>query len=69
MATAKVIECVGKSENNWEDAAENAVKDVCKSVKNVKCIDIIGQTADIENGEIVEHRTDVKVLFVVEDEI
>lgn len=68
MSTAKVIECVGKSEKSWEDAAENAVKDTSKSVRNIKCVDIVGQTGDVnEDGEITEYRTDVKILFVVED--
>lgn len=68
MSTAKVIECVGKSEKSWEDAAQNAVKDASKSVKNLKCVDVVGQTGNVnDKGEITEYRTDVKVLFVVED--
>lgn len=66
MTTAKVIELVGKSTESWEDAARQAVKDAGKRVRNIQCVEVLGQTANVEDGKIKEYKTDLKVLFVVE---
>jgi dodecin len=35
MAIHKVIEVLSQSEKSWEDAAQKAVKDAAKSVRNI----------------------------------
>lgn len=67
MSVAKVIEVVGQSEKNFEDAVKVAVKETAKTVRNIKCVDVIKQTADVnEAGEVTMYRADCKILFVVE---
>lgn len=68
MPTIKVIELIGTSEQSWEDAASNAIKDAHETVRDVTGLEIVGQTARVENGEIVEYRVDVKVAFSVKRE-
>ncbi|MFO7979354.1 MAG: dodecin family protein [Candidatus Aminicenantes bacterium] len=67
MATIKVIEIIGTSAKNWEDAANNAVKEAQETVKGLTGLEVVAQTAKVEGGEIVEYRTNVKLAFMVED--
>ncbi len=63
MKTVKVIELIGTSTRNWEDAANNAVKEAQETIKGITGLEVVGQTAKVENGAIAEYRTNVKVAF------
>ena len=65
MPVVKVIELVGTSTRSWEDATKNAVAEAAKTVRNITGIDVIGQTAVVEDNVIKEFRANVKVAFVV----
>ena len=67
MTTIKVIELIGTSDKNWEEAANNAVKEANESVKGITGLEVVAQTAKVNGGEIVEYRTNVKVAFLVQD--
>ena len=67
MATIKVIELIGTSTKNWEDAANNAIKEAQETIKGITGLEVVAQTAKVEDGEIVEYRTNVKVAFLVQD--
>jgi len=67
MAAIKIIELVGISSTSWEDAAQNAVEEVAKTVRNIGGLDVINQTAIVKSDEITEYRANVKISFVVED--
>ncbi|TFH66708.1 MAG: dodecin domain-containing protein [Gemmatimonadales bacterium] len=67
MTTIKVIELIGTSKNNWEDAASNAIKDAHKTVSGITGLEVVGQTARVENGKIAEYRAIVKVAFAVKE--
>jgi flavin-binding protein dodecin len=67
MATIKVIELIGTSKNNWEDAASNAIKDAHETVSGITGLEVVGQTARVANGKIAEYRAVVKVAFEVKE--
>ena len=67
MATVKIIELIGTSPKNWEEAANNAVKEAQETVKGITGVEVVAQTAKVKDGEIVEYRTNVKLAFLVED--
>ena len=67
MATIKVIELIGTSKQSWEDAANNAVKEAQETVSGITGLEVVGQTARVENGVIVEYRADVKLAFLVKE--
>jgi flavin-binding protein dodecin len=67
MTTIKVIELIGTSTTNWEDASNNAIKEAQETVKGITGLEVVAQTAKVEDGEIVEYRTTVKVAFLVQD--
>jgi dodecin len=67
MTTIKVIELIGTSNHSWEDAANNAVKEAQETVQGVTGLEVVAQTAKVENGQIEEYRTNVKLAFLVEE--
>jgi len=68
MNTIKIIELIGISEQSWEDAANNAVIEAQKTLEGITGLEVVGQTAKIENNQISAFRTNVKVAFVIKEE-
>lgn len=68
MAVIKVIELIAQSEKSWEDAAQVALSEASKTIRDIKNIYIQEMQAVVENGKIVKYRIDAKVSFLVSDE-
>ncbi|QDT28000.1 hypothetical protein Enr10x_33380 [Gimesia panareensis] len=66
MAVVKVIELVGTSEAGWEDAVRQIVKEAATTLHQITGVDVVHQTALVENGNITEYRATVHVAFIVE---
>jgi len=62
----KIIELIGVSKKSFDDAFDQGVKRATKTLRNVTGIDIVGQTATVEGGKVVEYKVNLKVAFVVE---
>lgn len=67
MTTIKIIELIGTSSKNWEDAANNAIKEAQETIKGITGLEVVAQTAKVEDRGIIEYRTNVKVAFLVEE--
>jgi len=63
MALIKVIELLAESEKGWEDAANNAIREASKSVRNIRSIYIKHMNADVANGKITHYRLNCKISF------
>ena len=68
MAVVKIIELIGSSPKNWEEATKNALAEAALTVKNIKSIYVKSCKATVENNKIVEYRAVVKIAFVVQRE-
>ena len=68
MGVVKVIELVGSSPKGWEEAAQNAVNEAAKTVRNIKGFRLLRCSAKMENNRIVEYCSRIKVAFVVDRE-
>jgi hypothetical protein len=64
--TVKVIELTGTSQESWEDAAQQAVTDADETLEELTGIDVVSQTADVEDGDITQYKTTVHVSFVLQ---
>jgi len=62
----KVIEVLAESNKSWEDAAQTAVTNASKTVRNVKSIYIKNLEAAVDNGKITSYRVNAKISFVLE---
>jgi len=66
MAVAKVIEITSSSTESFEDAIRQGIAKASESVRDIKGAWVSQQTVKVENGAVVEYRTDLKVSFVLE---
>ena len=65
MSVLKVIEVMGNSTESFEDATRNVIKEVSKTVKNIKSIYLKDMQVSVENNTIKQFRVNTKVTFVV----
>ena len=66
MSMVKVIEVIAESKKSWDEAAENAVKEASKSVRNIKSLYVQEMQAIIEDGKISTYRVNAKISFVID---
>lgn len=59
----KVIELVGTSKVSWEKAAEAAIKQASKSLRDLRIAEVSALDAHVKDGKIDSYRTKVKVSF------
>ncbi|TFG78024.1 MAG: dodecin domain-containing protein, partial [Flavobacteriales bacterium] len=52
-------------EKSWEDAAQNAVTEASKSVKNIRSVYVHEQSGTVNHGKIEQYRVNVKITFEV----
>ena len=64
-SVVKVVELIAESDKSWDAAAQNAVTEAAKTIKNIKSIWVDNQTAEVEGGRIVRYRVNVKLSFLV----
>lgn len=65
MPAVKIIEVLGISEKSWQKAAEEALEEAKKTVRNITGLEVISQTAKVKDGDIVEYHTNCKIAFRV----
>lgn len=66
MTVVKVIELIGSSNNNWEDAVKTALAEAAKTLDNIKEVYVKNIKAKVENNQIVEYRATVRISFIVD---
>ena len=66
MAVIKTIDLVGVSSESWRDAAHQALAEATKTIRGIEAMDILETSAKVENGEISEYQTHVRILFRIE---
>ena len=66
MTMLKVIEVLAESNKSWEDAAQQAVANANRSVRNVKSIYIENFQATVDHGQIKTYRVNAKISFALE---
>lgn len=66
MTVVKVLELVGESPQDWQEAVENAVAEAARTVRNITGVEVCNMTANVEGGRIIGYRANVKVAFAVD---
>jgi len=66
MSVVKVIELIAESSKSWEDAAQEAINEAAKTVRNIKTAYVKDMQAIVENNKIARYRVNVQVTFMVE---
>lgn len=63
MSVYKIIELVGTSTESWEKAAELAVTEAAKTLKDLRVAEVSMLDLHMEDGKIKAYRAKVKVSF------
>lgn len=63
----KVIEILGESTKSWEDAAQTAIDQASKSLKQIRSIYIKNFEAKVEDGKTIAYRINAKISFLLDD--
>ena len=66
MAVFNTIELEGVSSESWKGAAQEALREAAKTLRNIQRMDILGTSAVIDRAGVVEYRTRVRLLFEVD---
>ncbi len=67
MSIVKVVEVLAESTKSWDDAAQVAVTEAAKSVRNIRSVYVENMQAIVESNRITRYRINAKVSFVVDD--
>ncbi|MDQ2669073.1 MAG: dodecin family protein [Gemmatimonadota bacterium] len=66
MSVVKVTELIAESNESFEAAVREAVREASKTIRGIKSVWVKDMQAKVENGELRSFRVNVKVSFVVE---
>jgi len=66
MSVHKVIEVLANSNKSWEDAAQQAINEASKSVRNIESVYIQDFMVKCTDNKINEYRVNAKITFKVE---
>ncbi|MCB1246963.1 MAG: dodecin domain-containing protein [Acidimicrobiia bacterium] len=61
----KIIEITGRSTESFEAAIQQAVAKAAESIAGIASVEVLRQTADVENGRVSVYNTTVKLSFLV----
>jgi len=61
--TYKIIELVGTSEKNYEDAINAAISEASKSLKAISWFEVSEMRGGIRDGKVAEYQVILKVGF------
>lgn len=67
MSVARVTEIISSSNKGFEDAVKQGIDRANKTLKGVKGAWVEDQKVVVEDGNITEYRTVLKVTFVLQD--
>jgi dodecin len=64
---AKVVEIIGSSDKSWQDAAQAALDEAKKTIREITGVEVGDMTAKVDpnSGNITEYHTAVKIAFGV----
>lgn len=65
---AKITEIVGSSEKGWQEAAQVALDEAKKTIREITGLEVVDMTATIDpnTGSITKYKTTIKIAFGVE---
>lgn len=66
MSVIKTIDLVGVSTQSWRDAAEKALREAARTLRDVEGFDVLETSAVVADGEISEFHTHIRVRFRIQ---
>ena len=66
MAVARVTKITASSPTSFQDAVNEGLSRAASTLRGITGLEVIAQTAKVENGRITEYRVTVEVTFVLD---
>ena len=66
MEVYKIVDIIGTSKKSFSDAAQNAVIETAKTVRNIKRAEVTKFDVKVENDVPVLFRAEMKISFEIE---
>ena len=66
MGVINTLELEGVSDKSWGDAAREALREAAKTIRHINRLEVLGTGTRVDEGQIVEYRTQVRLYFEVE---
>jgi dodecin len=63
---AKVVTIIGSSSESFAKAADAAVQEASRTIRNITGADVVSMSASVADGRISEYRTTVNIAFAVD---
>jgi len=63
LAVIKTIDLVGVSHESWTDAAQKAIEEATKTLRNVEGFTVLETSAVVDGSVITEYHTSVRIRF------
>ena len=67
MSIAKVIKVISNSPTSAEDAIQQALATVSKTVHNISGLKVVDWSVNVENNKVTAHKVTLEVAFAVEE--
>jgi flavin-binding protein dodecin len=67
-SVVKVIEVIAQSDQGFDDAIRNAVREAARTVTGIKSVWVENLSAKVEGDRITSYRANCKVSFVLKRE-
>jgi len=64
--TAKVIQIVASSENSFEDAIREGLKEAAKTLHDITGIKVVEMTAKVQGDRITTYKVTMDLVFAIE---
>jgi dodecin len=65
--TYKILDLVGSSEKNIEDAVQNAITRASKTIREMKWFEVVQTRGHIEKGKVAHYQVTLRVGFTLEE--
>lgn len=66
MSVVKILHLVGQSPESFAKAADEAVSEAARTIRNIKSFEIDNLSGEVTDGKIAMYRASVKIAFVVD---
>lgn len=66
MGVLNSIELEGVSGQSWLAAADEALRQAAKTLRNIRRLEVLGTSGTVSAGQVTEYRTRVRLVFEVE---
>jgi dodecin len=66
VGVINTLELEGVSGKSWGDAAREALREAAKTIRHINRLEVLGTSTRVEDGQIAEYRTQVRLYFEVE---